>query len=110
VHNNNTIKQILPLLDPKGILKRAAKHFFQILMNKKDTYKQIKIEPKHIDRNAVTIPNGNMVSLVIQIGDCNMPATYQTLMNHIFSGYIRKHMDQLGQLSLVGPLSRQSQS
>jgi len=34
-----------------------------------------------------------MVSLVVQIGDCNAPATYQALMNHIFSGYIGRFMD-----------------
>ena len=34
-----------------------------------------------------------MVSLVIQIGDCNGPATYQALMNYIFLPYIRWWMD-----------------
>ena len=62
-------------------------------MDGKDAYKQIRIEPKHVDQTAVTTPDGNMVSLVIQIGDCNMLATYQALMNHIFSGYIGRIMD-----------------
>ena len=34
-----------------------------------------------------------MVSLVVQQGDCNMPAMYQALMNHIFGMYIRIFMD-----------------
>jgi hypothetical protein len=34
-----------------------------------------------------------MVSLVVQMGDCNVPATYQALMNHIFSSYIGRFMD-----------------
>ena len=34
-----------------------------------------------------------MVSNVIQLGDCNAPATYQALMNHIFSPYIGVFMD-----------------
>ena len=34
-----------------------------------------------------------MESLVMQIGDCNAPATYQTLMNHIFAAYIGVFMD-----------------
>jgi len=34
-----------------------------------------------------------MVSLVVQQGDCNAPATYQALMNHIFGMYIRIFMD-----------------
>jgi len=38
-------------------------------------------------------PDGNIVSLVAQQGDCNAPATYQALMNHIFSAYIGRFMD-----------------
>jgi len=34
-----------------------------------------------------------MVSLVVQMGDCNAPATYQALMNHIFSPYIGVFLD-----------------
>ena len=39
------------------------------------------------------MPDGNMVSLVVQQGDCNAPAMYQALMNHIFGMYIRIFMD-----------------
>ena len=46
-----------------------------------------------MDRTTVTTPDGNMVSFVIQIGDCNAPATYQALMNHLFSEYIGRFMD-----------------
>ena len=34
-----------------------------------------------------------MVSLVVQQGDCNAPATYQALMNHIFGKHISIFMD-----------------
>ena len=34
-----------------------------------------------------------MVSLVMQIGDCNASAIYQSLMNHIFADYIGVFMD-----------------
>ena len=34
-----------------------------------------------------------MVSQVVQQGDCNAPATYQSLMNHLFSAYIGRFMD-----------------
>ncbi len=69
-----------PLPDPEGILRRAAAHPFRSSMDGKDAYEQIRIEPDHVERTAVTTPDGNMVSLVIQIGDCNAPATYQALM------------------------------
>ena len=34
-----------------------------------------------------------MLSTIIQIGDCNAPAMYQALMNHLFSNYIGNWMD-----------------
>jgi hypothetical protein len=34
-----------------------------------------------------------MVSLIIQIGDCNTPATFQALINHLFSPYLGWWMD-----------------
>jgi hypothetical protein len=54
----------------------------------KDAYEQIQIIPEHVERSAMTTPDGNMVSLVVQIGDCNVPAMYQALMSHVFSAYI----------------------
>jgi hypothetical protein len=34
-----------------------------------------------------------MVSLVMQMGDCNALATYQALMNHLFFSFIGRFMD-----------------
>jgi hypothetical protein len=34
-----------------------------------------------------------MISRVVQQGDCNAPATYQALMNHLFSAYVGRFMD-----------------
>ena len=48
-HNDNTVKQTSPLPDPKGILRRAAAHPFQLLMDGKDAYEQIRIELDHVD-------------------------------------------------------------
>jgi Reverse transcriptase (RNA-dependent DNA polymerase) len=44
-------------------------------------------------RTLFNTPDGTMVSLVMQQGDCNTPATYQTLMNYLFSPYIGTFMD-----------------
>ena len=56
-------------------------------------YEQIRIIPEHVERSAMTTPDGNMVSQVLQMGDCNAPATYQSLMNHIFSPYLSRFLD-----------------
>ena len=44
--------------------------------------------PDHVPRTLFTTPDGMMESLVMQQGDCNAGATYQTLMNHVFASYI----------------------
>lgn len=41
----------------------------------------------------MTTPDGNMVSQVLQQGDCNAPTTHQSLMNHIFSPYLGRCLD-----------------
>jgi hypothetical protein len=91
--NANTKKMSSPLLDMEGILHRASRCKFRSLIDGQDAYEQICIIPEHIPRSAVSTPDGNMVSLVLQQGDCNAPATYQTLMNYLFGDYIGRFMD-----------------
>jgi len=64
-----------------------------LIIDGQDAYEQIRIIPEHVPRTAVTTPDGNMVSEVIQQGDCNAPATYQAVMNHIFGEYIGVFLD-----------------
>jgi hypothetical protein len=66
---------------------------YRSLFDQRDAYEQIWIVPEHVSKFIVTTPDGNIESLVLQIGDCNAPATYQALMNHIFSPYIGVFMD-----------------
>ncbi|THG93109.1 hypothetical protein EW026_g8033 [Hermanssonia centrifuga] len=91
--NDNTIKVTSPLPDMEGILRRIAKKRFRSSLDGKDAYECIRIEPSHVERAAMTTPDGNMVSLVLQQGDCNAVATYQTLMNHLFGQYIGVFLD-----------------
>ena len=63
------------------------------MLDLKSAYEQIHIVLEHVTRYAVTTPDSNMVSQVPQMGDCNAPATYQALMNHLFSSYIGRFMD-----------------
>ena len=91
--NKNTYKLTSPLPDMDGMLRRTASKKYRSSVDMKSAYEQIRIDPKHVNRSTVTTPDGNMVSEVIQIGDCNAPATYQALMNHLFSAYIGRFMD-----------------
>ncbi len=91
--NKNTQKSTSPLPDMEGMLRRTASKPFRTLLDLKSAYEQIRIIPEHVDRTTVTTPDGNMVSLVVQQGDCNAPATHQALMNHIFSAYLGRFVD-----------------
>ena len=77
----------------EGMLRQTASKPFRSSFDLKNAYEQIRIIPEHVARSSVTTPDGNMVSLVAQQGDCNAPATYQALMNYLFSSYIGRFMD-----------------
>ena len=91
--NKNTRKLSSPMPDMDGILRRVAGKKYRSIIDGQDAYEQIRIIPEHVPRTAVTTPDGNMVSLVVQQGDCNAPATHQVLMNYLFSEYIGVFMD-----------------
>jgi len=91
--NKNTCKLSSPMPDMEGILQRVAKKPFRSIIDGQDAYEQIRVVPEHVEQMAVTMPDGNMVSHVVQQGDCNALATYQALMNHIFGEYIGVFMD-----------------
>jgi len=92
-HNKNTRKLSSPMPDMEGILRRVARKPYRSIIDGQDAYEQIRVIPEHVERTAVTTPDGNMVSHVIQQGDCNAPATYQALMNHMFGEHIGVFMD-----------------
>ena len=91
--NKNTHKMTSPLPDMEGMLRRTASKPFRTSLDLKNAYEQIRIVPEHVRRSSVTTSDGNMVSLVAQQGDCNAPATYQALMNYLFSLYVGCFMD-----------------
>ena len=77
-----------PLPDIEEILRVVSKHPFVSLIDGKDAYEQIRVDLADVYKTIFNTPDGTMVSLVMQQGDCNAGATYQTLMNLIFSDYI----------------------
>jgi hypothetical protein len=91
--NKNTVKLLSPLPDIDGVLRRVAAKKFRSVLDLMAAYEQIRIIPEPVERSAMSTPDGNMVSLVLQMGDCNAPATYQSLMNHIFSPYLGRFLD-----------------
>ncbi|KAG8726385.1 hypothetical protein FRC10_007164, partial [Ceratobasidium sp. 414] len=86
--NANTQKLASPLPDVEEILNKVAGYKYCSLIDGKDASEQIRIEPEDVRKTIFTSPSGTMESLVMQIGDCNAGAMYQTLMQAIFSKYI----------------------
>ncbi len=87
------ITQTLPLASIDGILRHVASHCFCSLFDLQAVYEQICVVTEHLGQTAVTMPDRNMISLMMQQGDCNAPVTCQALMNHLFSPYISIFMD-----------------
>jgi hypothetical protein len=75
------------------ILNRVSRRKYWCLIDLKDADEQIRIVPEHVPRSLFNTPDGTMVSKVLQMGDCNAPATYQSPMNHIFGSYIGIFLD-----------------
>jgi hypothetical protein len=51
-------------------------------------YEQMRVDPKDIWKTAFATIAGTMVSHVLQIGDCNGPASWQHLMTAIFRDHL----------------------
>ena len=82
-----------PVPNIEAILREVARHVYKSLLDLKGAFDQVRIVPRDVEKTAMTTPDGNIESLVLQIGDVNAPPTYQALMNHIFGPYIGVFMD-----------------
>ena len=91
--NKNTKKMSSPLPDVDGVLRRVAAHPYRSILDLQASFEQIHVDPDHVARNAATTPEGNILSKVMMQGDCNAPATQQTLMVHLFGPYIGRFLD-----------------
>ncbi|QRV96899.1 Transposon Tf2-1 polyprotein [Ceratobasidium sp. AG-Ba] len=83
--NANTYKVASPLPDIQEILWKVSQYKYRTLIDGKDAYEQIHVEPEDVHKTIFSTPSGTMISRVMQIGDTNATATYQSIMNHLFA-------------------------
>lgn len=86
--NDNTIKLASPLPFQDETLLKVSAYPYKSVLDGKDAYEQIRVEEKDVPKTLFHTPLGTMVSQVMQQGDCNAGATYQQLMDHLFSAHI----------------------
>ena len=56
----------------------------------KTGFHQIRVRPEDVEKSAFNTKYGQFEYLVLPMGLCNAPATFQTLMNEVFYDYIDK--------------------
>jgi hypothetical protein len=69
--NDNTEKMASPLPDQDGIRRRVAGSKYFTAMDLEGAYEQVRVEPDDVRHTLMATPDGTMVSLVLQQGDCN---------------------------------------
>jgi hypothetical protein len=90
--NNNTIHDVTPLPDQERIRNDVARAKVCSKLDMSDAYEQIRIDKDDVHKKAFATIFGTYKLYVMQIGDCNVPATFQHLMTHIFREHIGKFM------------------
>jgi hypothetical protein len=86
--NANTVKDVTLFPDQDLIHLDVAQANHRSKIDLSDTYEQVQVEPEDVWKTAFATVQGIFESLVMQQGDCNVPSTFQRLMNRIFQDYI----------------------
>ena len=88
--NENTVRDVTPLPDQDTICMDVARAKYHSKIDLTDAYEQVRVEPRDVPKTAFATIYGTHVSHVMQIGDCNAPATFQRLMTDIFQEVLGK--------------------
>ena len=86
--NDNTVKDVTPLPDQDQIRMDVARAMYRSKIDLSDAYEQVRIVLEDIEKTGFATPYGTFLSMVMQQGDCNAPATFQRLMTTIFQDFI----------------------
>jgi hypothetical protein len=83
---------VIPLPDQEVIQEDVAWAKFWSKIDLSDAYEQVCVCTEDVDKTAFATIAGMYVSLIMQQGDCNAPATFQHLITSIFHDIIGRFM------------------
>lgn len=86
--NDNTVKDVTLLPDQDQIRMDVARAKYRSKIDLSDMYEQVHVKLEDVNKTAFVTPYGTFLSLVMQQGDCNAPATFQRLMTTLFRQFI----------------------
>jgi folylpolyglutamate synthase/dihydropteroate synthase len=82
------VKDVTPFLDQDIIRNGIAHATYQTKLDMLEAYEQICVDLAHVSKTAFATILGTFQSQVMQMGDCNVPSTFQCLITAIFQDCI----------------------
>jgi hypothetical protein len=86
--NDNTVKDVTLFPDQDQIRLDIVRVKIRLKIDFSNVYEQICTVPEDIHKSAFATIYGTYMSYMMQIGDCNAPATFQRMMTMIFQDFI----------------------
>jgi hypothetical protein len=86
--NANTVCDVTPLPDQDQIRINLARGKYCSKLDISDAFEQMRMDPEDESKTAFATVMETFTSQIMQIGDCNSPATWQRMMNLMFRDYI----------------------